>query len=221
MLAFIKRKLAADTGFARVDALDEIAAKAGAAAKGDLKKLVAELEAAAGMLEGESAKFGEAYVKLAKKAADKVRGGVSGGLVLMGRAWGYCHCVGWLWQQQPEQQQQQQNAWLYACRPRVHTTTNHHNQHNTKPTNHPTPNEQGSDFFAAERARLERIIASGGVAPSKVSEMVLKSSVLGGFLGEKKEVVVEEPEEEEEEEEEDDEEEAEEEEEEEEEVDEE
>ncbi|KIY98273.1 hypothetical protein MNEG_9688 [Monoraphidium neglectum] len=44
--------------------------------------------------------------------------------------------------------------------------------------------DKGSEYFATERARLERMISSGGVAANKVSEMAAKSSVLGGFLGE-------------------------------------
>jgi len=83
---FLKGKLEADKGFARVEALDALALKAGAAAKEDLKKLVGELEAAAGKLEGDAKANGEVYVKLAKKALEKV-GWVGG--------WGgICSCGG-------------------------------------------------------------------------------------------------------------------------------
>jgi hypothetical protein len=54
--------------------LDAIAEKAGKAAKDDLKKLVGELEEAAKKLEGDAKANGELYVKLAKKALDKVGG---------------------------------------------------------------------------------------------------------------------------------------------------
>lgn len=63
-------------GFARVKALDEVVAKAKEASKEELKKVVDALEAAAKALEGEGDKaHGALYVKLAKKAADKVRAG--------------------------------------------------------------------------------------------------------------------------------------------------
>ena len=69
---FLKEKVAADKGFARVEALAELAAAAGKAAKGGLKKAVDDLEAAAKKLEGEDDKLnGELYVKVAKKALDK------------------------------------------------------------------------------------------------------------------------------------------------------
>lgn len=70
-LTYLKAKVDADKGFARVEALDELAAKAGKAAKDKLKAAVAEIEAAAGKLEGDEKANGELYVKLAKKALDK------------------------------------------------------------------------------------------------------------------------------------------------------
>lgn len=57
-----------------MEALDALAAKAGKAAKDDLKKVVDELEVAAGKLEGEAKENGAIYVKVAKKALEKVRG---------------------------------------------------------------------------------------------------------------------------------------------------
>lgn len=68
-----RRSSDACQGFARVAALDEIVAKAAAASKADLKKIAADLEAAAKKLEGEADKAnGGLYAKLAAKAADKV-----------------------------------------------------------------------------------------------------------------------------------------------------
>lgn len=113
MLEFLKGKLEADKGFARVEKLDEIAKKAAKAGKEELKKIAEEIEAAAKKLSGDAKANGEIYAKLAKKAADK-----------------------------------------------------------------------GSDWFATERARLDRMVASGSVAANKLSEMLAKSSILGGFLGE-------------------------------------
>ena len=40
---------------------------------------------------------------------------------------------------------------------------------------------QGSDFFAKEAARLERMLASGKVGPGKLVEIGKKLSVLGAF----------------------------------------
>jgi hypothetical protein len=40
---------------------------------------------------------------------------------------------------------------------------------------------QGEEFLSKERARLERMIASGGVAASKVDDFARKSSVLSAF----------------------------------------
>jgi Endoplasmic reticulum protein ERp29, C-terminal domain len=37
------------------------------------------------------------------------------------------------------------------------------------------------DYFAKEQARLERMMASGGVAAAKVTEMARKASVLSAF----------------------------------------
>lgn len=116
LFAYIKRKLASEKDVARVEALDDLAAKIGKAAAKEATKLVAELEAAAAKLEGDAKAHGEVYVKLAKKGVEK------------GAAW-----------------------------------------------------------FGTERARLERMISSGAVAPSKMEPMTLKSSALGAFLGEARE----------------------------------
>ena len=43
--------------------------------------------------------------------------------------------------------------------------------------------EKGVDYFKSEAARLERMIASGGVAAKKLEEMTRKASVLGAFTG--------------------------------------
>ena len=40
---------------------------------------------------------------------------------------------------------------------------------------------QGMDYFAKGQARLERMMASGGVAAAKVTEMARKASVLSAF----------------------------------------
>lgn len=40
---------------------------------------------------------------------------------------------------------------------------------------------QGEEYLSKERARLERMIASGGVAASKVDDFARKSSVLSAF----------------------------------------
>lgn len=68
---FLREKVASDKGFARVEKLDALAKKAGAAAKEKLAALVKELEEAAGKLEGDEKANGQVYVKLAKKAAEK------------------------------------------------------------------------------------------------------------------------------------------------------
>jgi protein disulfide-isomerase A6 len=44
--------------------------------------------------------------------------------------------------------------------------------------------EKGDDYFGKERARLERMISSGGVAASKVDDFARKSSVLSAFVAE-------------------------------------
>lgn len=41
--------------------------------------------------------------------------------------------------------------------------------------------DKGMDYFAKEQARLERMMASGGVAAAKVTEMARKASVLSAF----------------------------------------
>jgi hypothetical protein len=58
-------------GFGRVEALDALAAK-GAKSLDALKAAVAELEAAVAELKGEQQSNGQVYIKLAKKAAEKV-----------------------------------------------------------------------------------------------------------------------------------------------------
>jgi ribosomal protein L12E/L44/L45/RPP1/RPP2 len=44
---------------------------------------------------------------------------------------------------------------------------------------------QGKAWYATERARLERMIASGSVSIDKLEGMVARSSALGAFLGNK------------------------------------
>lgn len=145
-----------------MDALDGIAAKAGKSKKaGDLKKLAAELEAAAGKLEGADKEHGEVYVQLAKKALEKVRrGGVlltcmgmhGGGVEVLhgvpqGPAWGAAWAC--------------MDAW--AC-------MGHGAGLQLAATQLPPPTtpRQGAEWFAAERVRLERLMSSGAVGPSKV-----------------------------------------------------
>lgn len=48
----------------------------------------------------------------------------------------------------------------------------------------PTCCLQGDDYFSKERARLERMISSGGVAANKVGDFARKSSVLSAFVAE-------------------------------------
>lgn len=43
---------------------------------------------------------------------------------------------------------------------------------------------QGDEYFSKERARLERMISSGGVAANKVDDFARKSSVLSAFVAE-------------------------------------
>ncbi|KAI8469453.1 MAG: protein disulfide isomerase [Monoraphidium minutum] len=70
-LKYITDKLAADKGFARVEALDALAAKAGAAAKDKLKAAIEELTKAADKLAGDEKDKGELYVKVGTKALTK------------------------------------------------------------------------------------------------------------------------------------------------------
>ncbi|KAG2444788.1 hypothetical protein HXX76_001531 [Chlamydomonas incerta] len=70
-LDYLKEKLAADTGFARVEALDGLAKKFVEAAADAKAKVVAETEAAVAKLEGEAKANGALYVTFMKKAVEK------------------------------------------------------------------------------------------------------------------------------------------------------
>lgn len=108
---FLKDKVEADKGFARVEVLDPIAKKFAEAA--DKSALVAEVEGHLKALEGEAKANGELYLKFMQKALDK-----------------------------------------------------------------------GADYLTKEKARLERMIGTGSVAPAKVTEMSKKTSILGAFTDE-------------------------------------
>lgn len=109
MLAAIQDALAADAGFARVEALDALAA-AVAAPGADVASAVAALTKAAAKVTGDAAASAALYVKAAEKAAAK-----------------------------------------------------------------------GVDYFAAEHARLEGLLAS--VSAAKAGELARKMSVLTAFMG--------------------------------------
>ena len=157
-LAHIRASLAADKGFARVDALDALA-RAVVGAGGDAAAAVDSLKAAAGKLAGEAKEHGAIYVHLASKAADKAgrsgreaqgRGAGSGDGPVAGasaRAADACP--------QDGPQSPANTTFLFFL--------------------------QGSDFFAKEAARLERMLASGKVGPGKLVEIGKKLSVLGAF----------------------------------------
>ena len=70
MLAAIQDALAADAGFARVEALDALAA-AVAAPGADVESAVAALTKAAAKIKGEAADSAALYIKAAEKAASK------------------------------------------------------------------------------------------------------------------------------------------------------
>ncbi|PNW88536.1 hypothetical protein CHLRE_01g033550v5 [Chlamydomonas reinhardtii] len=70
-LDFLKEKLAADKGFARVEALDALAKKFVDAAADAKAKVVEEAEAALAKLEGEAKDNGALYVTFMKKAVEK------------------------------------------------------------------------------------------------------------------------------------------------------
>lgn len=44
--------------------------------------------------------------------------------------------------------------------------------------------QQGEEYLSKERARLERMLSSGGVAAAKVEDFARKSSVLSAFAKE-------------------------------------
>jgi hypothetical protein len=181
--SFLRGKVADDKGFARVASLDALAAKAGAAASGDLKKLVGEIEAAAKKLAGEEKADGEVYVKLAKKALDKVgigEGGLGGGGVKGGTGdfvWCGRRGLGM-------KGHRVASLDLPCVTATLHTHTQHvHTHHNTHAPPHPPKKQKGVEYFKTEAARLERMIGSGGVAAAKLEEMTRKASVLAAFVG--------------------------------------
>jgi hypothetical protein len=75
-LEYLKEQVQKDGGFARVDALDPIAAKFTEA--DDKKVVLEELKTKVASLEGDDAKNGEMYIKMAEKGIEKV-----GGLLLL------------------------------------------------------------------------------------------------------------------------------------------
>ncbi|KAG2448646.1 hypothetical protein HYH02_006533 [Chlamydomonas schloesseri] len=70
-LEFLKEKMAADKGFARVEALDALAKEFVSAADDAKAKVIADTEAAVAELEGEAKDNGALYVSIMKKAVEK------------------------------------------------------------------------------------------------------------------------------------------------------
>jgi protein disulfide-isomerase A6 len=96
-MEFIKKKLVADKGFARVEALDGVAAKF--VSSSDKAALIKEAKEAVAKLEGEDKSNGELYVKYMEKTVEKgveylskeqarLEKMLSSGWCRAGRAWG-------------------------------------------------------------------------------------------------------------------------------------
>ncbi len=111
-------------------------------------------------LEGDDAKNGELYVKVAEKGAEKVRAGGGGGAAGGGAA-GAAGCIKCL-----------------KCRPGALLAVL------PPPPAHPAAPAQGSAWLSKERARVEKMLGTGHVSAAKSEEMSKKVSVLGAFLDE-------------------------------------
>ena len=81
-MEFLKKKLAEDENFARVEELDILAQKA--VSPDTLEAVYKEMEAAVGKLGEDEAEYGQVYLTVLKKASEKVKAIPSGVFTLYG-----------------------------------------------------------------------------------------------------------------------------------------